>query len=320
MDAWQHGRKENPRQPKPKFSLGDRVCDLDGGRPGTVGFIVGYTEGWQPHTSAPGGVGVFAHSGHPIEGSKGYWVYKVQEDNGPRHHRNEPNLRKLKKSEDHRVALSLAWEKTGKNLRAFGKQGEYVLYKEDDGWVVRFSKHYGTPPYSRLHTGYLSLAKAKSLAEAQEGGADMSAKRNPARVAGALYDYETADYLRQATAAETRESVNTAKHDGGAGAIRVDGRTCYVIPETRTRKRNPAADKPWALAKRSGWDDLVVGMYETREDAEAALKKKARYRPEHGDTPQSVGYTIVKTGKGTPGKAYYSVISFDGKKQLRINT
>jgi hypothetical protein len=93
-----------------------------------------------------------------------------------------------------------------------------------------------------------------------------------------------------------------------------------VIPETRTKKRNPAADKPWALAKKSGWDDIVVGMYETREDAEAALRKKARYRPEHGDTPQSVGYIIAKTGRGTPGKAYYSVISFDGKKQLRINT
>jgi hypothetical protein len=147
----------------------------------------------------------------------------------------------------------------------------------------------------------------------------LGVKRNPAK-AGDLYDYETANYLRRATAAETRESVEASKHDGGAGAIRVDGRTCYVIPETRTKKRNPAADKPWALAKKSGWDDIVVGMYETREDAEAALRKKARYRPEHGDTPQSVGYIIAKTGRGTPGKAYYSVISFDGKKQLRINT
>lgn len=84
------------------------------------------------------------------------------------------------------------------------------------------------------------------------------------------------------------------------------------------KKRNPA-DKPWALAKRSGWDDNVVSMHETREAAEAALAKKTRYRPGWGDTPQSVGYMIVKTGKGTPGKGYYDVVTIGRQKMLRLN-
>lgn len=45
---------------------------------------------------------------------------------------------------------------------------------------------------------------------------------------GILYDYDTSDALRPATAAERAESVEAAKHDGGAGVIRVDGRRCYV--------------------------------------------------------------------------------------------
>lgn len=43
-----------------------------------------------------------------------------------------------------------------------------------------------------------------------------------------LYDYETATFLRWATAAEASESIEAAKHDGGAGVIVVDGRSCYV--------------------------------------------------------------------------------------------
>lgn len=49
---------------------------------------------------------------------------------------------------------------------------------------------------------------------------------------GDLCDYETGDRLRDATWQETKASVEAAKRDGGAGVIRVDGRSCYVS-ETR---------------------------------------------------------------------------------------
>lgn len=45
---------------------------------------------------------------------------------------------------------------------------------------------------------------------------------------GALHDYRTGDYLREATQAETDESIAQAEDDGGAGVIEVDGRRCYV--------------------------------------------------------------------------------------------
>lgn len=87
-------------QPKPKFKYGDRVCDLDGGRPGVISFIGSWVPGWNAYRSAPGGSGVFAHSGHDIEGSPGYYTYKVQQDDGPRHTRNEPNLRRCTAAEN----------------------------------------------------------------------------------------------------------------------------------------------------------------------------------------------------------------------------
>lgn len=43
-----------------------------------------------------------------------------------------------------------------------------------------------------------------------------------------LRDYNTADYVRAATRAELEASREAAKHDGGAGVIKVDGRSCYV--------------------------------------------------------------------------------------------
>ena len=43
-----------------------------------------------------------------------------------------------------------------------------------------------------------------------------------------LFDYYTADYIREATAAEIAESFAAAETDGGAGVIIVDGRHCYV--------------------------------------------------------------------------------------------
>lgn len=45
---------------------------------------------------------------------------------------------------------------------------------------------------------------------------------------GALLDYRTGGYLREATAAETVESEDQAHRDGGAGIIMVDGRRCFV--------------------------------------------------------------------------------------------
>lgn len=45
---------------------------------------------------------------------------------------------------------------------------------------------------------------------------------------GDLMDYATAAYIRPATAAERAASIEAAKHDGGAGVIIVDGRSCYV--------------------------------------------------------------------------------------------
>ena len=45
---------------------------------------------------------------------------------------------------------------------------------------------------------------------------------------GTLHDYETAEYLRDATQEETDESIAAARTDGGAGVILVGGRRCYV--------------------------------------------------------------------------------------------
>lgn len=43
-----------------------------------------------------------------------------------------------------------------------------------------------------------------------------------------LYDYETAEYIRAATDAESVASYEQSQRDGGAGVITVDGRRCYV--------------------------------------------------------------------------------------------
>lgn len=43
-----------------------------------------------------------------------------------------------------------------------------------------------------------------------------------------LYDYQTGEAIRPATAAELAASIEAAEHDGGAGVIIIDGRSCYV--------------------------------------------------------------------------------------------
>lgn len=43
-----------------------------------------------------------------------------------------------------------------------------------------------------------------------------------------LYDYDTAERIRPATADELAASIAAAERDGGAGVIEVDGRRCYA--------------------------------------------------------------------------------------------
>ena len=43
-----------------------------------------------------------------------------------------------------------------------------------------------------------------------------------------LHSYETGEELRDATGEELAESVEAARHDGGAGVIMADGVRCYV--------------------------------------------------------------------------------------------
>jgi hypothetical protein len=43
-----------------------------------------------------------------------------------------------------------------------------------------------------------------------------------------LMEYDTAEYIREATEEELAQSIEAAENDGGAGVILVDGMTCYV--------------------------------------------------------------------------------------------
>ena len=43
-----------------------------------------------------------------------------------------------------------------------------------------------------------------------------------------LINYETNEHIRTASKEEQAESIDAAKHDGGAGVILVDGVRCYV--------------------------------------------------------------------------------------------
>lgn len=45
---------------------------------------------------------------------------------------------------------------------------------------------------------------------------------------GRLVDYRTTEIIRPATAEERAACLETARYDGGAGVIDVDGRRCYV--------------------------------------------------------------------------------------------
>ena len=54
-----------------------------------------------------------------------------------------------------------------------------------------------------------------------------------------LYDYQTAEYLRAATAEELHASIQQATRDGGAGVIVVDGRDCYALEDNQPRDDQP---------------------------------------------------------------------------------
>jgi len=148
------------------------------------------------------------------------------------------------------------------------------------------------------------------------------------RVAAPRTGIQLGPFATSAAAKKAADSLVPAgrwSNERYAGRVRSTDGSWVVTDGSDARVNTPQSrhnptDKPWALAKRSGWDDNVVSMHETREAAEAALAKKTRYRPGSGDTPQSVGYMIVKTGKGTPGKGYYDVITIDRQKMLRLRT
>ena len=67
-----------------------------------------------------------------------------------------------------------------------------------------------------------------------DGGGDVETEWRVAQVeagvqtAGILRDYRTNAAIRPATADELRDSIETAKRDGGSGVIDVDGQSCYV--------------------------------------------------------------------------------------------
>ena len=46
--------------------------------------------------------------------------------------------------------------------------------------------------------------------------------------APSLINYQTGEFIRMATKAETHESLAAAEYDGGAGVIVVDGVSCWV--------------------------------------------------------------------------------------------
>lgn len=87
---------------------------------------------------------------------------------------------------------------------------------------------------------------------------------------GDLHNYKTGDYIREATEEETIESIETAKNDGGAGVIIVDGEGCYVEggsagerkqrPNARVRPSRHQANPPMPELERSGVLSSLIDM------------------------------------------------------------
>lgn len=51
-----------------------------------------------------------------------------------------------------------------------------------------------------------------------------------------LRDYETGNFIREATRKELEKSIDASRNDGGAGVITVDGVRCYVTGELDIEK------------------------------------------------------------------------------------
>ena len=66
------------------------------------------------------------------------------------------------------------------------------------------------------------------LATTGDEPAPPTTRTGEAPSAPTLHAYDTGEELRDATGEELAASVEAARHDGGAGVIRVDGRRCYV--------------------------------------------------------------------------------------------
>jgi hypothetical protein len=66
---------------------------------------------------------------------------------------------------------------------------------------------------------------ARSIVNSMVSEAD---RRSSTKGGSWLYDYRTGQRLRRATRKELQKSIEAAKHDGGAGVIQVDGRSCYA--------------------------------------------------------------------------------------------
>lgn len=258
--------RKTKRTPKPKFQIGDRVCDLDGGRPGTVGFIGSWVEGWEPHLTPHGGKGAFAYGGTPVEGSAGYWTYKVQQDSGPRHTRNEPNLRKLKKSEEKKPAKtrkSNPWTKAeaealldkqltsslGASWGSFTGESRHmpsgawrlgVMYPKSGRW------YWTIWPTGRLK-GEHSLGGHRSPSKWTSG----HAKANP-----------------RSRWVEKPEGTWLARYKEGPSFVIVDEEGLYTLLRGR-----------WSVRLDSFKSEFKLGRYKTLSDAQQAAEtsRKTRY-------------------------------------------
>jgi len=67
-----------------------------------------------------------------------------------------------------------------------------------------------------------------ALATSGDEPAPPTTRTGEAPSAPTLHAYDTGEELRDATGEELAASVEAARHDGGAGVIRVDGVRCYV--------------------------------------------------------------------------------------------
>lgn len=93
---------------------------------------------------------------------------------------------------------------------------EHLTAEETDRVVELLADAEGRPAYGEDWEEYLD-ARAQALVFEVATASEYE-----------LYDYETGDYIRPATVEEYEASVAAAEIDGGAGAIRIDGRRVFA--------------------------------------------------------------------------------------------